>query len=416
MGKKPEQPYANDGLTLRRQRDSTSEKRVWWIAEWDDAVTGKRKRARLVSGDRPEAEARVELNLLVERRRALIKQQAAYTIGELWDMWLAERSKDGYPNRIYKFQWVAMKSHFESRTATLLTPDDCREYAKSRFEGGIKPATVHTELSRIRACLRWAHGSDLIQKLPKVWVPSGGKPRNLVLSPDEAWNLIKAAREYGDPHVYVFMVLLFATGARHAAVLELEWDRVDFVAGTIKFADDELLYDPMSKSWKKGRGFVVMSKMARHALEEIFPGRGKTGHVIEHGGKRLKTGREGFAWACVRAGLGEAVPSPCPSNPTKVRPVSKVTPHTIRHTVATWLRGKVQTMFTANLLGHEDEETTKKVYEHADAEATRPAVDVIDATFDALPELTSKGPRDRSKRPQKRKLVSISDKNERQTK
>ncbi|CCB64420.1 site-specific integrase [Hyphomicrobium sp. MC1] len=412
MGKKPEQPYTNDGVTLRRQSDS--KKRVWWIAEWDDAVTGKRRRARLVAGERPEAEARKELDALVERRRALIKQQAAYTIGELWDMWLADRKKDGLSNDIYEFQWVAMKPHFESRTAILLTTDDCRSYAQSRFDKGRRPATVHTELSRLRACIRWSFEHDLIGKLPKVWVPSGGKPRNRVLSPDEAWTLIRAARDYGDPHIYVFIVLLFATGARHTAVLELEWDRVNFDAGTIKFSDDEELYDPMSKSWRKGRGYVVMSKMAREALEEIRPGRGKSGHVIEHGGRRLKTCREGFAWACVRAGLGETIASPCKSNPDKVRPSSKVTPHTVRHTVATWLRGKVQTMFTANLLGHEDEETTKKIYEHADAESTRPAVEVIDATFDALPELPSKSLLRKAQRPRKRKLTSTIDRNEAQ--
>jgi integrase len=412
MGKKPDESYENGGLTLRKQLHT--DKRLWWIAEWYDAYPRGRHRSRLILAAEPFVKAKTALDDLVEKRRALQRQAAAYTIGEIWDDWLKDRAKDGYSNKIYGFQWVAMKPHFAGRTALLLTTDDCRAYAQSRFDAGCRPATVHTELSRLRACMKWAFENRYFgdRLPPKVWVPSGGKPRDRVLTPDEAWRIITAARNEGDPHVYVFIVLLFTTGARHTAILELEWDRVDFTAGTIKF-EDEMIYDPMSKAWRKGRGHVVMSKLAREALKEIYPGRSKHGYVIEHGGRRLKTCREGFAWACVRAGLGEAVAAPCKSNPDKVRPVTDITPHTIRHTVASWLRGKVQTAFTASLLGHEDEETTKKVYEHADAEATRPAVEVIDATFDALPELPSKAARKVSKRTPKRKLPSILDENER---
>jgi integrase len=412
VGKKSDESYENGGLTLRKQIDAN--RVLWWVAEWYDAYPRGRHRSRLILATEPFVKAKSALDELVEKRRALQRQAAAYTVGEIWEDWLKERAKDGYSNKIYQFQWVAMKPHFEKRTAILLTTDDCRAYAQARFDAGCRPATVHTELSRLRACIHWAAESRSYfgeQLPPKIWVPASGKPRSRVLTPDEAWRIITAARNEGDPHIYVFIVLLFTTGARHTAILELEWDRVDFAAGTIKF-EDEMVYDPMSKAWKKGRGHVVMSKLAREALDEIYPGRSKCGFVIEHGGRRLKTCREGFAWACVRAGLGEAAPSPCPSNPNKVRPVTDITPHTIRHTVASWLRGKVQTAFTASLLGHEDEETTRKVYEHADAEATRPAVQIIDATFDALPELPSKAARKGSKRPSGKQSRSIVDEND----
>ena len=80
--------------------------------------------------------------------------------------------------------------------------------------------------------------------------------------------LVKGA-EAGDPHVGLFVVLVFATGARHTAVLDLTWDRIDFVRGTIQF-DEDLPPDPMSKAWRKGRATVPMNRGARKALGGRF--------------------------------------------------------------------------------------------------------------------------------------------------
>jgi integrase len=302
--------------------------------------------------------------------KALAQQQARHTVGDLWAMWLAERAKDGLSNTIYNANWKALGATFAGRSWDRITTDDCREYARNRFAAGIAPATVNTELSRLRSCLHWAESMNHIGRPPKIWVPSPGKPRDIVLAPDEAAKLIAAARQ-GDFHVGVFTVLLFATGGRHSAILDLTWDRIDFDRGVINL-EDNLPPDPMHKTWRKGRAEVVMSKMARAVLMEAYAGR-TCAHVVEHGGRRLKSVREGFANAVRRAELPD-----------------DITPHVIRHTVASWQQGKVATAFTAQLLGHRDEGTTRKVYQHPTAELTRPAIEVIDATLAALPELTSK--------------------------
>lgn len=302
--------------------------------------------------------------------RAVRRQQAVHTIGQLWELWMVERKKDGFDNAIYNANWRALREHFANRSPDLITRDDCRAYAQARFGQGRAPATVHTELSRLRGCLAWASKEGLIEKPPAIWVPQPGRPRERVLTPEEAARLMMAARE-GDPHVLVFVVLLFATGGRHRAILDLTWDRVDFDAGTIQL--DELLPpDPMHKSWRKGRATVAMSDLARAVLMVAESGR-QSDHVVEHGGRRLKTAREGFKAAVRRAGLED------------------VTPHAIRHTVATWLAGKVESTFTASLLGHRDEATTRKVYTHTGAEHTRAAVKIIDSTLAALPGLDEIG-------------------------
>lgn len=340
----------------------------YWVADF--TLLGKRKRKRLLPLTASEADARKRLDQFRDAFRAVQKQQASHTLGDLWAMWLKERAKDGLSNVIYEAQWKALGATFASQSWEQLTADDCRRYAAQRFEKGIAPATVNTELSRLRSCLHWAVKQRKISHTPPVWVPSAGKPRDRVLTPDEAVRLIAGARA-GDHHVGVFVVLLFATGGRHRAVLDLKWDQIDFERGIINL-DDKLAPDPMHKTWRKGRAAVVMSAMARAILMEAYSIR-TTEYVIEHGGRRIKSCGDGFAAAVRRAGLEKSI-----------------TPHVIRHTVASWANGRVQTAFTAQLLGHRDEATTRKVYTHADAESTRPVVEVIEAQLAALPELPKK--------------------------
>jgi len=340
----------------------------YWVASFHHV--GKRKRKRLLPLSRHESEASAALARFADALRAVQHQQASHTVGDLWRMWLAERAKDGLSNKIHNAQWKSLGTAFSGRSWEQLTADDCRAYARGRFEKGIASATVNTELSRLRSCLHWAAAERKIGYSPKVWVPPPGRPRDRVLSPDEAKALILAARA-GDFHVGVFTVLLFATGGRHSAITDLKWDQLDFERGIINL-DDDLPPDPMHKTWRKGRAAVVMSVMARAALLEAWDAR-TSDYVVEHGGRQVKSCRAGFANAVARAGLSD-----------------DITPHVIRHTVATWANGKVQTAFTAQLLGHRDEATTRRVYTHADAEGTRQVVEVIEAQLAALPELPEK--------------------------
>ena len=365
MGKRRKNAYENGGVKLGKSDG-------WWVADWRDA--GTRKRTRLIEATSPEKEARERLDGFAEARRAVSKQRASHSVGKLWELWLEDRSRDGFDNAIYAHQWKALAPRFASRDPDLITRQDCRDYAKERFAAGRAPSTVHTELARLRSCLHWAHEERLIGPPPKIWLPQAGKPRDRVLSPPEAIRLLDGARR-GDPHVFVFVVLLFLTGGRHKAVLDLTWDRVDFDAGLIEL--DELLPpDPMVKAWRKGRAEVAMSDLARTVLQTAHAGR-QTSHVVEHGGKRLKDCREGFAAAVRRAELGWMETREDGSEVW----TTDVTPHTIRHTVATWLDKAVRTAETAQLLGHSDEATTRRIYTHASAENTRRAVSIIEGNL-----------------------------------
>ena len=194
-------------------------------------------------------------------------------------------------------------------------------------------------------------------------------------------HLLRTAKEHSDPHIHLFIVLGFNTGARHRAILDLTWDRVDFASGIIDY-DDDLPKDPLAKSWRKGRATVLMSKEARLALETAWNGR-QTNHVVEHGGRRLVTVREGFKNAAKRAGLGWIRDGEFETD---------VTPHTLRHTFITRMQTRrVHTKLTAMFVGHGDEDTTNKVYTHLDVEALRDVVAAVDEEFSEQPALPLNG-------------------------
>ena len=291
------------------------------------------------------------------------------TVEELWTAWLKERDKDKFNNSVYNANWKALQSHFGNLTAELITTDECPYYAKKRFAGGMRPWTVHTELARLRTCSAWSFSVRKIPFAPKIWVPQPGGSRQRVLSHKEAVMLLDAALQ-GEFHIYLFMALLFATGARHRAVLDLQWERIDFVTGTINY-DNDLPLDPMSKAWRKGRAKVPMNATARAALELAFKTK-RTDHVVEFRGKRLTDVREGFREAVKRAGLWHVG--------------DRITPHTIRHTVATWLEANaVSDKRRAQLLGHVNARVTNEVYTHASHELLLEAVSHLD--FAPLPKL-----------------------------
>tara|TARA_R110000824_G_scaffold95990_12_gene230373 strand:- start:665 stop:1771 length:1107 start_codon:yes stop_codon:yes gene_type:complete len=356
MGKRPrkQRRHSRDGVSLQWREGIP-------VAAWRDEGTGKRKRVRLSESKASQADGERLLNAFAESRRLIITQRIEHTIGSLWALWLEDRAEDGLSNEIHNANWTSLAPVFATRAPANLTIQDCRTYARDRFELGRAPATVNTELARVRACLHWAFKRRIIPINVEVWVPPPGASRNVVLRREDLVRLLQAA-EKGDPHVYVFVVLLICTSARHMAILDLTWDRVDFVQRTITY-DENKAVDPMSKKWQKGRATVPMPRLAYDALTVAHSGR-QSDHVVEHGGKRLKSARAGFKAAVERAGIE-----------------GKITPHTIRHSVATLLReGGLANDRVARVLGHTDDRITDTVYTHTDIEYIRDAAEIIDST------------------------------------
>jgi integrase len=343
-----------------------------YCAVWASKENPRHRRRLGIFKGEPEDKAKLELDRFAKTLNVL-ESVDKQTIQEIWDLYIADRKADGKNMEVFEYNWKALAPRFAQLVPSDVTADLCRSYAKDRFEAGkevkvrhgdelvierrdISPSTVWTELVRLRQCLLWAEERHLIPRAPYVWVPSPTKPRQRVLSELEFWSLIDTVT---NPHVKLFILLAIATGGRHTAILELTWDRVDFDTGIINLKTD-IDRDPMSKRSYKGRATVAMNNLIIAALKEAEEG-ATSNYVIEWDGQPLKSIKKAFQRAARKAGL------------------TGVTPHTLRHTTATWLtEGDVPMEQVARFLGHKVTTTTEKVYSKPKGGQLAEAAKVID--------------------------------------
>jgi integrase len=295
--------------------------------QWSLAYTEPgRGRVRVATGtaDRGVAEARASA---IWRTRSKPKSER---VADLWPPYVADRAPSEGAKTRMRSLWKQLEPHFGYKLGRAITKADCRAYTDARKRAGKSNSTIKTELEALRACLRWHYGKEA----PQITAPPPSKPRERYLTHEEVRKLLESIET---PHVRLFVTLALATGARMSAILDLTWDRVDFTHGTIDF-------NPAGRDITNKRRVVVpMNKKARDALEEAHKG-ALTDHVIEYGGKPVKSVKRAIAAAARRAGV------PC-------------SPHVFRHTAGVWMaQADVPMQKIAQFLGHTSSRVTETVY------------------------------------------------------
>lgn len=291
-----------------------------WYATWTE--DGQTVRRALRTKDKAEAQARLH---------DLQRQPVGDTVGEIMAAYLDDLdARAARPDRQHT-AWKALDPHFGALYPEQVDRATCRLYAKRRAAQGRSRGTVATELRALRAGLRWHD-----PRTPAVVeIPSTPPPRERFLTPDEYEALVAGCEDH---HVRLFVILAYATAGRAKAILDLTWDRVDFDRGLIRLATG----GPGER--RKGRATVPMTERARKALLEARE-IGASEHVIEWGGRQVRSVRKGFATACRNAGL------------------VGVTPHTLRRTAAVRMaEAGVPMVEVAQFLGHDDARTTERIY------------------------------------------------------
>lgn len=302
-----------------------------------------------------EIEGRGALDSWV-RRVDIIKAEGSHIIGDIFTAYVADREKDGKLIRNFYDNWVALGPRFAGMNVMAVNADVCRDYARTRLEQGVQVGTVWTELTRLRSCLNWARKRKVIADAPYVWIPKKPESKKRVLTEEELLRLLDACIM---PHTRLFVILAITTAGRAEAITQLKWTQVDFEAGTIDLRWHEAP-NLLTKAARKTRAVVVMTNEARAALSEARAG-ALSDWVIEWDGEPIRKIRKSFQAACERAGL------------------SGVTPHTLRHTVATWLDEEgIPMERISQLLGHRKTDTTRLIYTHSKAGVLQPAANVLD--------------------------------------
>lgn len=303
--------------TLTRHRDKLA-------LTFTDPGTGKLRRISTGTADRGRAEA------IARELWSRISAPPTERVSELWPRYVADRKRDGVPTDRFKTHELALTEHFWHRLGKAINRDDCRAYYEARRELGYSSSTIRTDLALLRACLNWRYGEEA----PSIWLPPASPPRDRWLTKVEARKIVDAAKS---PHIKLFLILGLATGARSNAILDLTWDRVDFVHGTIDYRP------PGRIQTNKRRTVVPMNATAQAALEEAHKG-ALSDHVIEFAGKPVASVKKAIER------LAKAVGIP-------------VSPHVLRHTCAVWMaQADVPMQKISQYLGHTSITLTASTY------------------------------------------------------
>jgi integrase len=324
-------PRRNQGPRLRWLN-----KRQCYYIVWTE--NGRSRERSTGTAEREQAEILYLEWLLLRGRRTGPSDPSAILVTDVLNEYLQEMGpKVAAPERI-AYAVLSLTDFFEGNTVADVTPQTCGRYVEKR---GRSQGTVRRELGVLRAAINYAHKFGRLTRPVAVDLPERPEPRDRWLTRKEAASLIRAARTpQARLHLPLFILIGLYTGRRKEAILSLRWPQVDLEAGRIDF---EL---PGRRRTKKKRGKVpIPARLLPHLRRARNRGT-DLGYVLHINGSRIKDNKTGFKGACKRAGLED------------------VTPHTLRHTAATWLMQKRTDLWEASGYLAMSMDTLSRTYAH----------------------------------------------------
>lgn len=314
--------------------------------KFDDG-SGERRYGLKVYGKEKTKEAATALISWVENREAKELKLAGSKTSDVWAAYYAEKEKDGAHVIKVKTYWGRLKPYFGNTDITAITEAACQKYAVDKEAEGYAEWTIYCDLNHLRTICNWAVKKKIItdKQCPLIWLPQ--EPSAAVtqaMTLDQVTALLDATPT---DHMRLFILLAIGTAGRLTALLELTWDRVDFVKNEIDLRLKKERKSILDKSFQKGRAVVSMNETTRTALLHAYQTRtGDESHVIQWKGAPVKSVKTAFNRAVERAKLPEWV-----------------TPHVLRHSTATIMDASgVPVEEISKFLGHSDVDVTKRIY------------------------------------------------------
>lgn len=231
---------------------------------------------------------------------------------------------------------------------------DIRAYRRSLIERGYQPSSIARKLNCVRTFSHWAVAEELVAKDPTLrLVVARVRPPEVVYVTDEESEAMMQAARYDLTGLAVIASLTYL-GERRSEALGMRWCDVDLVKLTVTIHGKgerdrtvplirplaEILSVLKERSWAKPEDFVLTNRFGRPL--------GRTGitRIVKMYAKA--------------AGIKK-----------------NVTPHSLRHGVATRLAQRGVSPFAiASILGHQDITMTQR-YVHPDLERQRTALESL---------------------------------------
>lgn len=323
------------------------EKRGCWYIQWYDG--GAKRQRSTGTADSVEAEAKLAA-FIAERYRPATNagpcDPAHYPIADALTLYMEEHAPETTAPERIAYAIEALVPFWGETMASAVSQETCRAYARKR---GKSDGTIRKELGTLRAALNHAYRYGRITRVPHFFMPARPEGRERWLTRSEAAALLQqAVRSRSDTRLYLplFIVLALYTGARKEAILSLQWRQVDL--------DNRLIdFNPKGrKQTGKRRPKQPISDRLMTFLRLARRRGDSFGYVVHRDGMRIKDIGDAkggsFGRACIAAGLYD------------------VSPHTLRHTCATWLaQSGVPLHKIAGWLGHSTAHVTERYAHHS---------------------------------------------------
>ena len=218
-----------------------------------------------------------------------------------------------------------------AKTVADITAKSCRTYVAEGSKTG-----RGADLGVLKSAVTyWDQEYGPLTVQPVFWRPKGNPPKERWLTYQEAARLLNAARRY--QHLRRLILLGLYTGSRPGVLLALTWAQVDLDRGILFRVPRG-----MSQGDKKRSPPVKLGKRILTHLRRWKAIDGHVAHVCHFDGRQVEDPHG--TWNRV----------------TKAAGLVGVTPHTLRHTRATWMAQKgVSPFAAAGFLG-----MTIKTWEH----------------------------------------------------
>lgn len=271
-----------------------------------------------------------------------------------------------------------------------LSAEHARQHRDRRLEQGRSPKTVSNELEAVTSLQRWMLAKGWI-KTPTwrdVTRPQGPGPRTRrELRPDEVGLFVRAAQRLGaDPTLggshpgrrladwqrWPAAVWILLHGLRTAEAMHLLVGDLDLVTGHVHVTDRK---GARTKNESSERVVPILSASALECLRETFRDSPRDEAAFPcHSRGGIYSRTNWFADRCKVT--------------CELAGIRHVSPHDLRHTVATAAVIAGADMHSVqSLLGHADARTTSRIYAHAtSAERAFGAARVVGSYFDRLVE------------------------------
>lgn len=325
-------PRRNTGPRLR-----FLEKRGSFYIVWTDA--GRSRERSTGTADRRDAEIALAEFIRERTRHDGPRDPGDVLVTDVLADYAEERGPEtAAPWRI-AYAVSALAEFWEGRTVAQISPALCRAYGRKR---GLADGTIRRELGTLRAAINHAHASRRLTHAVSVELPERPEPRDRWLTRKEAAALLRAARQEPKArlHLPLFILMALYTGQRKEALLSLRWSQVNLETARVDYNP------PGRKRTNKRRPKVPIAQRLLPHLRRARRHGTDLGFVINRNGKRLLDIKKSFGTACARAGL------------------EGVSPHSLRHTAATWLMQAAISPWEASGFLGMSEETLVRVYGH----------------------------------------------------